>query len=100
MGIVYSENKKEILGYFEYNGTVDFAYSKVQKTKEGVNKNWNTSGNSGECVCNNKNYIPVVLHSCYGSGHDWESEICPLCMVITGKRLFYRDYAYISYYDD
>lgn len=85
MGIVYSKNK-EILGYFEYDGTSDYALSKVQKTIEDVNIHWRKEGNMGYCNCNKKEYIPIVLFSYYGSGVEWESEYCPECMVITGKR--------------
>jgi hypothetical protein len=85
MGIVYSKDHKDILGYFEYNGTSDVACSKIQDIPERVSYNWRKDGALGKCDCLEGNHIPVILFTYYGDGFEWESEYCPKCMVITGQ---------------
>lgn len=84
LGIVYDIERERTLGYFEYNGTCDFAMTAV-RTEEEIDRDWRTDANNRECVCAEPVEQPVILHSTYGGGFDWESTVCARCMTITGR---------------
>lgn len=84
-GQVFSK-EDELLGWFEYNGTSDFALTAIQKTKEEVSNLWRTNSAHRECVCEDYEMEPDVvdvnLYSSYGGGFYWPSKICKRCMAI------------------
>lgn len=84
-GTVYTEDRSTIIGYFEYNGTVDVACSSVQKTADDVWKHWRTPESMRQCTCGQPILQLVVLDADYGGGIEWESVMCTTCMVIVDK---------------
>lgn len=69
----------QILGHFEYNGTVDVACSRVHLTQDEVREHWRED-NSRQCPCEGK---IVILWTNYGYGFYWLAKYCSLHMVIT-----------------
>lgn len=82
IGIVY-DFEGEVLGYFEYNGTVDYACSSV-RTLEEVESNWRTGAAEVPCNCIKEKRKPkwVLLYSDYGFGFHWPAQICENCKSI------------------
>ncbi len=71
-----------LVGYFEYNGTVDVCCTRVQRAPEGVSAHWRSEGNSSACSCAGSGQ-PVVLYTTYGGGFYWSGRVCWNCMAIT-----------------
>lgn len=78
-----------ILGHFEYNGTCDFANTRVYATVEDVGKNWRKD-NQRDCTCDAAGER-VILWTQYGGGFYWTSRVCWNCMAITGTKEPYDD---------
>jgi hypothetical protein len=80
-GQVISEDK-EILGWFEYDGTSDTCITQIYKTVEEVNENWRSFKRS-DCKCG-RAPTSVIIYTSYGRGFYWHGEACVRCMAITG----------------
>jgi hypothetical protein len=92
LGIIFSkEDKPQILGYYEYNGTVDICYPIIRDSEEEIQKHWREGefkycSKSPECED-----IPVYIYSDYGQGYHWEGTICLYCKVITSDLMWDRE---------
>lgn len=97
MGTVWSLEGK-ILGYFEYNGTADVAYSAIHDTCDQVKEGWRTASNSRDCLCARKDNRAdrssdgldgpghgtlVILYTNYARGSCWLGRACFKCKAIT-----------------
>jgi hypothetical protein len=71
----------ELLGYFEYNGTVDCVCTRVYPTFEQMDENWHAD-NSRTCTCGGES-SPVILYTTYGPGFHWPGKACFKCSAIT-----------------
>lgn len=77
----------KIVGYFEYDGTSDFARQRVFRTQEELCENWRKDQGSKCCHSeDHSNIIDVTLHAHYGNGLLWNSRICTDCLWIVGYR--------------
>lgn len=75
----------ELIGFFEYDGTSDFACTSVKRTTEEVSRDWRSPAAWEKCQCvDSTSRVSVVLHSNYGGCTQWASEVCTACMAITG----------------
>jgi hypothetical protein len=70
-----------LLGYFEYNGTVDIACSRIYNTEAELELHW-SGDNVRTCNCGATGQS-VVLYSHYGFGFWWPGRVCWHCMAIT-----------------
>jgi len=75
-----------IVFWFEYNGTSDYAVSDIYPTEEEMHDNWR-KGERKKCTCGNLE--PVVIHTNYAGGIDWEGEACRTCKAINHEHLRY-----------
>lgn len=74
------------VGWFEYNGTVDIAYTNICLTEEGVHRFWRSEKAHAECSNPKEHtHTPVILYSHYGGGFHWLGRACLNleCMAIT-----------------
>jgi hypothetical protein len=83
-------------GYFEYNGTSDFAMPRIYRTIEEVSDNWrNKLGLQPDyerrCQCDN--LMVVDCHADYGGGIEWQGTACFSCMELTERLDPYGTYA-------
>lgn len=78
---------EKVIGYFEYNGSADFARPAVQKTLVDVHAHWRSKGNHRECRCASPDVVQCILWSSYGYGFHWDSGVCLACMTIVGCRI-------------
>jgi hypothetical protein len=85
-GTVHQLPQRSFIGYFEYDGTTDYALCAIFTTREELRVGWRTEQNHRECSCQESVRAAVELYADYGSGIVWESEACLRCMTITGKR--------------
>lgn len=83
-GLVLLPNGQQYL--FEYDGTADICCTRLYNTMEELNEHWRKD-NMRECTCGDKlPQIEVILSTSYGGWHFlWRSEICIVCMAITGE---------------
>lgn len=72
-----------VVGYFEYNGTADFAYPNIRATLQEVEDHWRDPDFDAACACGGKP-INVELHAAYCDLR-WQSQACLKCRVITGE---------------
>jgi hypothetical protein len=79
MGEVIKDGKT--VGYYEYNGTCDFATTKIRPTVQEVWDHWRKSDIFGECTCGQPSE-DVLLYTNYGYGYYWPGKACMDCMVI------------------
>ena len=70
----------KIVGYFEYNGTADFAMMDIHPTAEERNAHWREEC-THECTCG-KPPEDVILYTSYGMGFHYKAKACLSCMVI------------------
>lgn len=69
-----------LIVFFEYQGSVDLAYSKLWATEDEVCDHWRQY--TGEtCRCEGE---PVTVCTIYGGGFWWQALACRKCMEITG----------------
>lgn len=78
-GEVYRDGR--IVGYFEYDGTVDIACTALRATPEGVHDHWRAD-NDADCGCGGPG-TEVTLYADYGSGFHWPGRACLACGAIT-----------------
>lgn len=72
----------QLLGHFEYNGTVDMCCTRVHLTKEAMLDCWRKD-NWRDCSCGAIGQT-VLLYTTYGGGVNWEGKVCWNCMAIVG----------------
>ncbi len=76
-------DKEEILGYYEYDGTCDFAIPAVWDSVDEVMEHWrDPNPTRKECTCGGE-HESVEIQSNYGGGFSWRGFWCPTCRVIT-----------------
>ena len=81
----------ELLGYFEYNGTVDVVCTRIYKTEDDMIEHWR-GHNFRDCICEHKKPLEVILYSSYGGGFYWDGAVCLDCEAIMEGILPYEDY--------
>lgn len=80
-GEVIRDGKR--LGFFEYNGTCDFAIPVFYDTLEEVMANWRNQPKVA-CTCG-KPPVDVILYADYGGGgYYWPAQACLDCHVLLG----------------
>lgn len=79
----------ELLGYFEYNGTVDITCTRIYESEDELFANWRAD-NFRDCQCQNED-VPVILYTNYGGGFYWNGDACLVCKAITGGMNVYDD---------
>lgn len=62
-----------VLGYFEYNGTVDVAMHKIYKTENELSENWRKTQPSCSCV---DGLTDVVLKVDSYDDFSWPAKAC------------------------
>lgn len=86
----------ETIGWFEYNGTSDYAQPKIYSSSDEVWEHWRESP---EVTCTCGNDEPVILYSTYGNGFHWPGRACLHCRAITAGRYLapeWNEEAYIT----
>jgi hypothetical protein len=81
-GEVIKDN--QVIGYFEYNGTVDVALPAIWNTMDEVHDNWRKQ-EWRSCTCSTPQVSEVTLYSSYGSGFHWKSKACLSCRTIVSN---------------
>jgi hypothetical protein len=85
MGGVYHAESKDLIGWYEYNGTSDVvANPRIRKTAEEVSAHWRGGEPYAACECSTPQPVAVLLYSSYGGGFWWTGEACLSCHLITG----------------
>ena len=88
-GCVFSVPDLKILGWYEYDGTVDVARTAIFPTIDDLDKAWRTEDSFRECADRPGVVhveVPVILWSDYAGGFAWPSRVCVTCGVIVGHR--------------
>lgn len=70
----------DIVGYFEYNGTVDCCCTRIYSTQHEMMENWRNE-NERDCTCGG-NPVDVVLGSASSYCKDWKGKACLKCNAI------------------
>jgi len=83
-GEVFAADGSRRLGWFEYNGTVDVACSRIFDTHEELQANWRKDA-MRKCDCGQSS-VEVVLYSSYGYGFYWTAKACLQCKAIVDHR--------------
>lgn len=92
-------HNKTVVGYFEYNGTVDIAKRDIHSSADAVDRNWRKPC-THNCTCKQPP-VDVVLWSSYGGGFHWNAKACLNCGEITdGLMPDFCDYNGISHVED
>ena len=78
----------KIIGWYEYNGTVDVACTAIFETSDELSAAWRSERADRECCKDAAQHVemPVILWSDYGYGFAWPSRTCVTCGVIVGHR--------------
>ena len=77
-----------LLGYFEYNGTVDVACARIFESFDTLWDNWRGDV-CRDCTCGGTVKQDVVLFTNYGGGFYWPGKAClPCCAITDGHHPF------------
>lgn len=75
---------KNIVGYFEYDGTRDIPLPTIKQTKEEILAVWRQAPPAC-CTCGQEP-TEAVLYTTYGDGFHWPADVCLNCMCIVDTR--------------
>src|SRR5687768_10382284 len=79
------------VGWFEYNGTGDYALRRVFGTYEELHRHWRTEhAEEADCVCGEPP-ADVTLYTDYGGGFHWPAKACLRCSAIVDGTHPYPD---------
>jgi len=79
LGEIYYDG--QVVAYFDYDGTVDYANSRLFANESDVYANCRRD-TTRKCTCGTQP-IDVILYSRYGRGFHWPGKACFGCGAIT-----------------
>ena len=79
-GEVIKDDK--VIGYFEYNGTVDIARPAFWDTYEEMLSYWKVQESWRNCSCIVPKVVNALLYTDYGKGFHWPAKVCLKCKTI------------------
>jgi len=77
--------ERELVGWFEYDGTSDFARPKIFPTQDEMSACWRKDQGKVTCTCG-KPTTKVLIVADYGCMPEWQGYACLTCMVISARR--------------
>jgi hypothetical protein len=83
-GEVWTPDGK-LVGFFEYDGTCDFACSTIWRTPEELADNWRKDSINRKCGCGPDGSTDVILYTDYANGSHWSAKACLKCMAVTDR---------------
>ena len=79
------ERELEPVGWFEYDGTSDFARPKIFPSLDEMSACWRKDQGNVTCTCG-KPTTKVLIVADYGGMPGWQGYACLTCMVISARR--------------